>query len=121
MDKFVLFFKSCYKKTIKVWKLALSTIVRTDKQNNCPTWEPKVSQELNQRSFLSWFLQPGEEGGLVGSCPHTKNNSENSISNQITKKQATGFHFNQPGHSLHDMVTMGVEQRMNTDKKENPT
>ena len=26
------------------------------------------------------------------------------------KKQATGYHFNQPGHSLHDMIIMGIEK-----------
>ena len=33
------------------------------------------------------------------------------------KKQATGFHFNQPGHSLHDMVTMGVEKPKRTENE----
>ena len=31
------------------------------------------------------------------------------------RKQATGFHFNLPGHSLHDMKVSGIEQPKDTE------
>ena len=92
------------------------------KRNNC-TW--KINSEITcQTQNLVYMIKCTKEG-----CKENIyiGESERSMKERIqehiqyikseNKSQATGYHFNQPGHSLHNMVVTGIEKTKSSEKE----